>query len=197
MIISELRELIEEKTDILLLIAGGILLVQTVVNISPDYIGFSIQKILPEWVEFAISTGVYVGLGIPFIALLGLYHRLTSETPRLAVAGGALMALTPVLFLSGLLTVLVRPLPDLLYLLLLSPLSYILGAGAFGLAFLWKTSSIRFVGIPLLVFSGTWALAYVIGLENGRLPRGFPFVELLAVSLVAMGFPALCKFKYP
>ena len=188
MVIPELRELIEEKTDILLLIAGGFLLIRTILNVFPNYIGFSLQKILPGWVEFVISAGTYVGLGIPFIALLGLCHRLTSETPRLAAAGGALMALTPALFLSGLLTILVRPLPDLLYLLWLSPLPYILGTGSFGLAFLWKNGSVRFVGIPLLVFSGTWALTYAIGLKNGGLPRRFPFVELLAVSLVAMGY---------
>lgn len=188
MIISELRDLIEEKTGILLLIAGCLLLIRTAVNLSPYYIGFSIQTILPGWVEFVISAGAYVGLGIPFIALLGLRHRLTSETPRLAVAGGALMALTPVLFLSGLLTVLVRPLPDLLYLLLLSPLPYVVGAGSFGLAFLWKNGSVRFVGIPLLVFSGTWALTYAVGLKNGGLPSRFLFIELLAVSLVAMGY---------
>lgn len=188
MIASEMRELIEEKTGILLLIAGGLLLIQPAVDVLPKYIGFSIQEILPGWVEFGISTGAYVGLGIPFIALLGLYHRLTSETPRLAVAGSALIALTPVLILFGVLTVLVRPLPDLLSLLWLSPLPYILGTGSFGLAFLRKNGSVRFVGVSLLAFSGTWALAYAVGLKNGGLPRRFLFVELLAVSLVAMGY---------
>ena len=129
-----------------------------------------------------------IGRAIPVIALFGLYHRLTSETPRLAAVGGTLMALTPVLFVSGLLTILIQPLPELPYLLFLSPLPYIAGAGSFGLAFFWKDGPIRFVGIPLLGFSGTWILLYAVGLKNGELSGGLPSTELLAVSLVTMGY---------
>ncbi|WP_345409820.1 hypothetical protein [Haladaptatus pallidirubidus] len=56
------------------------------------------------------------------------------------------------------------------------------------LAFFWKDGSIRFVGVPLLGFSGTWTLLYAVGLKNRELPGGLPFVELLAVSLVTMGY---------
>lgn len=102
---------------------------------------------------------------------VGLYHRLTSKTPRLTVEGGALMALTPILFVSGLLTMLIQPLPELPNLLFLSPLPYTAGEGSYGLAFFWKDGSIRLVGIPLLVLSGTWTLLYAVGLKKWRSPR--------------------------
>ena len=190
MVQLKLRELLEEKTGVLLLIAGGSLLIQALVRNLSDFVGFTIQERLPEWAGLIPPTELIglVGIAIPFIALLGLYHRLTSKTPRLAVLGGALMALTPILFLSGLLTILIRPLPELPYLLWLSPLPYIVGIGSFGLAFFWKDGSIRFVGIPLLVFSGTWALIYIVGLKNGEIPEQLPFVELLTASLVTMGY---------
>lgn len=190
MIQLELRELLEEKTGALLLTAGGFLLIQIVIRALQNFAGFTVQEGLPGWAGGIFSTGLlgFIGLAIPFIALVGLYHHLTPTTPRLAVAGGVLMALTPILFLIGFLTMLIQPLPELPYLLWLSPLPYILGAGSFGLAFLWKNGSIRFVGIPLLVFSGAWALIYTIGLRNGEIPGGVPFVELLAVSLLAMGY---------
>ncbi|MFC6723892.1 hypothetical protein ACFQE1_05795 [Halobium palmae] len=76
---------------------------------------------------------------------------------------------------------------DLQYLLWLSPLPSLVGVGLFALTYLRRVGSIRFVGIPLLVFSGTWALAFAVGLADGGLPAGLPFVELLAVSLIAMG----------
>ena len=190
MVQLELRELLEEKTGALLLIAGVFLSTQIVIRALPDFVGVTVQERLPRWVGFIFPTGLLglIGLAIPFIALLGLYHRLTSETPRLAVVGGALMALTPLLFVSGLLTLLISSIPRLPYLLWLSPLPYIAGTGCFGLAFFWKDGSIRFVGIPLLVFSGTWTLLYAVGLKNGEVPGGLPFVELLAVSLVTMGY---------
>lgn len=190
MVQLELRELLEEKAGVLLLVAGGCLSVQIAATRLPDFVGFTLRGSLPEWAGFVFTTGLlgFVGIGLPFVALSGLYYRLTSETPRLAVAGGALMALTPFLFLGGLLTVLIRPVPELPYLLWLSPLPYVVGTGSFGLAFLWKSGSVRFVGIPLLLFSGTWTLTYAVGLENGELPGWLPFVELLAVSLVAMGY---------
>ena len=190
MIQLELRELLEEKTGPLLLIAGGFLLTQMLVRNLPDLIGLTVRERLPGWVGFIFPSGLLglIGLGLPFVALLGLYHRLTSKTPCLAVVGGTLMALTPLLFLSGLLTMLIQPLPELPYLLWLSPLPYLVGAGIFGLAFFWKDGSIRLVGIPLLIFSGTWTLLYTVGLENGGVPEQLPFIELLAVSLVAMGF---------
>ncbi|NHN58946.1 MULTISPECIES: hypothetical protein [Halorussus] len=190
MINVELRELLEEKTGALFLIAGGFLLSHIAVRTLPNYIALTVQERLPGWAGFIFSTGLFglIGLAIPFVALFGLYHHLTSKTPRLAVAGGALMALTPILYLSGLLTVLIRPLPEVPYLLWLSPLPYMMGAGSFGLAFLRKNGPIRFVGIPLLVFSGTWTLMYTVALENGSVPGWLPFVELLAVSLIAMGY---------
>lgn len=190
MIHLELRELIEEKTGVLLLIAGGFLSIEVVVRALPNFAGFTVQGAPLGWASFILSTGMIglIGLALPFIALVGLYHRLTSETPRLAVVGGALMALTPVLFVSGLLTMLIQPLPELPNLLFLSPLPYIAGTGFFGLAFFWKDGSIRFVGVPLLGFSGTWTLLYAIGLKNGGVPGWFPSSELLAVSLVTMGY---------
>lgn len=189
MVRLELRELLEERTGALLSIAGGFLLLQIAVETVPALVGFAVRERLTGWAGLVFSTGLLgVGLGIPFVALFGLYHRLTAETPRLAGAGVALMALTPVLFLSGLLTVLVRPVPDSPYLLFLGPLPSVAGAGSFGLAFFRKDSSVRFVGVPLLVFSGTWTLTYAVGLENGELPGWLPFVELLAVSLVTMGY---------
>ncbi|WP_327054151.1 hypothetical protein [Halomicrococcus gelatinilyticus] len=190
MVQLELRELLEEKTGALLLIAGGFLSIQIGVTTFPDIVGFTAPASLPGWTSFIFSTGLlgFIGFGLPFVALAGLYYRLSSTTPRLAVVGGALMALTPILFASGLLTVFVRPLPDVPALLWFSPLPYIVGAGSFGLAFLWQKDSSRFVGIPLLVFSGTWMLTYTVGLKNGQLPGWMPFIELLAVSLVAMGY---------
>lgn len=190
MIRSELRELLEEKTGALLLIAGGFLLLQILVRTLPDFVGFTVHEGLPEWTGFVFSAGLLglVGTAIPFVALPGLYHRLSSETPRLAVAGGALMALTPVLYLAGLLTILIRPVPKLLYLLWLSPLPYIAGTAFFGLAFFWKDGSVRFVGVPILLFSGRWTLLYAIGLKNGDVPEWFPSGELLAISLVTMGY---------
>lgn len=190
MVHLELRKLLEEKTGILLLIAGGFLLIEMMIKILPDLLGFTVREKLPGWFGLIFPSGLLglIGLAIPFIALLGLYHRLTSETPRLAVVGGTLMALTPLLFLSGLLTMLIQPLPELPNLLWLSPLPYIVGAGSFGLAFFWKDGSIRFVGVPLLGFSGTWTLLYAVGLKNGGVPEQLPFVELLAISLVAMGY---------
>lgn len=190
MIQLELRELLEEKTGILLLIAGGFLLVDLVIRTLPDLVGITVRERLPRWVGFIFPSGLLglLGLGLPFIALLGLYHHLTSKTPRLAVVGSALMTLTPLLFVSGLLTLLVPSVPKFPYLLFLSPLPYIAGAGSFGLAFFWKDGSIRFVGVPLLVFSGTWTLLYTVGLENRGVPEQLPFVELLAISLVTMGY---------
>lgn len=190
MIQSELRELLEKRTGALLLIAGGFLSTQLVVRELPEFVGPTVRDGLPGWAGFVLSAGLLglVGLGLPFVALVGLYYRLTSETPRLAVAGGALMALTPVLFFGSLPLVLLRPISALRYLLWLSPLPYVIGVGCFGLAFLRRDGSTRFVGIPLLVFSGTWALTYAVGLEAGELPGWLPFVELLAVSLVAMGY---------
>lgn len=186
----EIRELLEEKTGSLLLIAGGFLLVDLAVRNLLDVVGFTAHEGLPEWIGFVFSSGIisFVGLGLPFVALFGLYYRLTSETPRLAAVGGALMVFTPFLFVGGLLTMLIRPLPDLPNLLFLSPLPYVAGVGSFGLAFFRKDGSIRFVGVPLLGFSGTWTLVYAVGLQNGGVPEPFPFVELLAVSLVAMGY---------
>ena len=190
MIISGLRELIEEQTGPLLLIAGGLLVIQIALNALPDLIGFTLQEGLPAWAGYIFPTGMLglVGLAMPFIALLGLYCRLTPEAPRVAAAGGALMALTPISFLGGLLTAVVLSQSELLFLLWLSPTPYMLGVGLFALTFLRKDGSIRFVGIPLLVFSGTWILTYAIGLKNGGLPGRLPFVELLAVSLIAMGY---------
>ena len=188
MVQLELRQLLEEKTGALLLIAGGFLSIHIGVTALPNLVGFTAPERLPGWASFVFSTGVLVGLGLPFIALVGLYYRLSSTTPRLAVVGGALMALTPTLFVGGLLTVFIRPLPDVPALLWFSPLPYIVGAGSFGLAFLWQKDSSRFVGIPLLVFSGTWMLTYAVGLKNGELPGWMPFIEVLAVSLVAMGY---------
>ncbi|WP_128478130.1 hypothetical protein [Halorussus pelagicus] len=190
MIHLELRELLEEKTGVLLLIAGGLLIIQIASPAFPDFAGVMPTERLPGWVGFissALSPGL-VGRGLSFVALLGLYHRLTSETPRLAIGGVALMALTPLLFLSGLLTALVRPTPEFRYLFWLSPLPYIAGTSLFGLAFLWKDGSIRFVGIPLLLFSGTWSLLYAIGLKNGDIPGWFPSGELLTLSLLTMGY---------
>lgn len=185
-----LRELLEEKTGALLLIAGGLLSIHIVIRALPDFVGFTVREGLPGWAGFLSPVALLglVGVGLPFVALFGLYHRLTSETPRLAVAGVALMALTPILFLSGLLTALIGPIPTLPSLLWFSPLPYVAGVGSFGLAFLRKSGSVRFVGIPLLAFSGTWALVYAVGLKNGDLPGWVPFFELLAVSLVAMGY---------
>lgn len=185
-----LRELLEDKTGSLLLIAGGFLLIQILIRDLPDFVGFTIQEILPDWTSLIFGTGLFglIGLAISFIALLGLYHRLTSQTPRLAIVGSALMALTPILFLTGLLTLLIPSLPELPYLLWLSPLPYMAGIVSFGLAFFWKSGSIRLVGIPLSVFSGTWILTYAVGLKNGGLPEQFLFVEVLTVSLVMMGY---------
>ncbi|UPV76588.1 hypothetical protein M0R89_18825 (plasmid) [Halorussus limi] len=186
----ELRELLEEKTGTLLLVAGGFLIIQIVAPAFPDFAGFASGERLPGWAGFifaAVHPGV-VGRVLPFIALLGLYHRLTSETPRLAVMGGTLMALTPILYLTGLLTLLLRPVPEFPYLLWLSPLAYMVGTAFFGLAFLWKDGSIRFVGIPLLLFSGRWTLLYAVGLKTGEVPGWFPSGELLAVSVVTMGY---------
>jgi hypothetical protein len=191
MIRTELRGLLEGRTGVLLLIAGGLLSVQIVLRELPAFAGPTVRAGLPGWGRFALSAGLLglVGLGLPFVALGGLYYRLRSETPRLAVAGGALMALTPVLFSGGLfLLIFLRPRPEFRYLLWLSPLSYVVGVGTFGVAFLRTDGSTRFVGIPLLVFSGTWALTYAVGLDAGELPGWVPFVELLAVSLVAMGY---------
>lgn len=190
MIQLELRELLEEKTGILLLIAGGILLVDLAIRTLPDLVGITVQERLPEWIGFIFPSGLLglLGLGLPFVALLGLYHHLTSKTPRLAVVGGVLMALTPILFVSGLLTLLIPSVTRLPNLLFLSPLPYIAGAWSFGLAFFWKDGGIRFVGVPLLVFSGTWTLLYAVGLENRGVPEQLPFVELLAISLVTMGY---------
>ncbi len=98
------------------------------------------------------------------------------------------MALTPILYLVGLLTILIGPVPKLLYLLWLSPLPYVVGTAFFGLAFFWKDGSVRFVGVPLLLFSGRWTLLYAIGLKTGDVPGWFPSGELLAVSLVTMGY---------
>jgi len=189
MIQLELRKLLEEKTGALLLIAGGFLLIEIVIRALPNFAGFTVQGSPLGWASFILSTGMIglIGRGLPFIALLGLYHRLISETPRLAVVGGVLMALTPVLFVSGLLTLLISSVPRLPNLLFFSPLPYIAGAGLFGLAFFWKDGSIRFVGVPLLGFSGTWTLLYAIGLKTGD-PGWFPSTKLLAVSLVAMGY---------
>lgn len=190
MIRFELRELLEEKTGSLLLIAGGCLIIQIVASTFPNFAGFTPPERLPEWAGFifsAVLPGV-IGRVLPFIALVGLYNRLTSETPRLATVGGALMALTPILYLTGLLSVLIRPVPRVPYLLWLSPLPYILGTAFFGLAFFWKDGPIRFAGIPLLLFSGTWTLVYAIGLKNGEVPGWVPSSELLAASLVAMGY---------
>lgn len=190
MIHLELRKLLEEQTGTLLLIAGGFLLIEIVIRALPNFAGFTVQGAPLGWASFLLSTGTIglIGRALPFVALVGLYHRLTTETPRLAAVGGTLMALTPVLFVSGLLSMLIQPLPEVPYLLFLSPLPYIVGAGSFGLAFFWKDGSIRFVGIPLLGFSGTWALLYAVGLKNGELPGGLPSTELLAVSLVTMGY---------
>ncbi len=190
MIHLRLRELLEKKTGTLFLIAGGFLLIQIALETLLNNFGQMLQWELPGWTVFIFSPGLFglIGLAIPFIALLGLYHRLTPETPRLAVVGGALMALTPILFLIGFLTMLIHQLPELPYLLWLSPVPYIMGAGSFGLAFLWRNDPIRFVGIPLLVFSGTWTLTFAVGLNNEGLPSQFPFVEILAVSLIAMGY---------
>ena len=189
---SKLRELVEAETGLLLSIAGGFLAVQIAVRELPDFVGVTVGKSLPEWTGVVFSLGPFglagFGLGLPFVALFGLYHRLTAETPRVAVAGGALMALTPILFFGGLLSVLLPPLPDSLALLFVSPVPYVVGTALFGLAFLRRDESVSSVGIPLLVFSGTWALAYAIGLENGFLPGWVPFIELLAVSLVSMGY---------
>lgn len=189
MVISELRELIEEKTGALLSVAGGCLSIQIVLNTLPNLHKFTIQGGLPAWVGIILPTGIlgYIGLTMPFVVLLGLYYRLSSEAPRIAFAGGTLMALTPVLFVDGLLTALVWPDLDLQYLLWLSPLPYVVGVGLFALAFLGRVGPIRFVGIPMLVFSGTWVLTFVVGLVNGGLPAELPFVELLAVSLITMG----------
>lgn len=192
MIRSELRELLERETGLLLLIAGGVLSIQIAVRALPDFVGFTAPAGLPEWAGVVVSLGrlglVGFGLGLPFVALFGLYDRLRSESPRLAVAGGGLMTLAPILFFSGLLSVLLPPLPDSLSLLFLSPVPYVVGTAFFGLAFLRRDASLSSVGVPLLVFSGTWLLAYALGLENGELPGWLPFVELLAVSLVAMGY---------
>ena len=183
MVSSELRELLEEKTGILLLIAGGLLLPNIAVRNLRGKVEFSIPELLPGWAGVVFSTSglAVVGLAIPFVALLGLYYRFTSETPRVAVAGGALMALTPVLLVSGLLSMLVPALPDVPNLTFLSPLPYMVGVGLFGLAFFRKSGSVRFAGVPLLAFSGTWALLYA---TDGWVP----FVELLAVSLLATGY---------
>ena len=129
-----------------------------------------------------------MGLALPFIALVGLYHRLAPVAPRVANASGALMVLTPVLVVIGLLSLLFPPLPESPYLLWLSPLPYIAGVGSFGAAFVLSGDTGRFVGIPILGFSGVWLVTYAIGLQNGGLPAGIPFVELLAVSLVAAGY---------
>ena len=190
MITSNLRELIEEQTGPLLLVAGGFLVIQLMLNALPGLIGVSLYEQLPAWAGYLFSSGLLglVGLAIPFVALLGLYCRLTPETPRVAVVGGALMALTPVLFVTGLLTTLVLSQPDLVVLLWLSPLPYMVGAGLFALTFLQRSGSIRLVGIPLFVFSGTWTLTYAVGLKTGGLPGQLPFVELLAVSVIAMGY---------
>lgn len=187
---SSLRELLEERTGVLLLIAGGFLLIEIVVRTLPDSVGFTVPEILPGWASFIFSTAIFglVGRSLPFVALLGLYRRLTPETPRLAGVGGALMALTPILFASGLLTLLTDSVPRVPYLLWLSPLPYVVGTGAFGVAFLRKDGSVRFVGIPLLVFSGSWTVLYALGLKNGEVPVWFPFGELLAISVVAMGY---------
>ncbi|WP_135824717.1 hypothetical protein [Halorussus ruber] len=176
----ELRELLEEKTGTLLLIAGGYLSIQSLIRTFPDFVGFTTPARLPGWAGFIFFAALpdLVGFAIPFVALFGLYHRLTSEAPRLAAVGVTLMALTPILFVSGLLTLLVRPVPRVPYLLWLSPLPYTMGTGAFGLAFFRKPAPIRFVGVPLLVFSGTWILLYVVSLKNGRVPDWFPTVEL-------------------
>lgn len=190
MIHSELRELLEEKAGVLLLIAGGLLLIQIAAPAFPDFTEFTSTERLPGWaglVSTALSPGV-IGRALPFVALFGLYHRLTAETPRLAVGGVALMALTPLLLLGGFLTAIIRPTPEFRYLFWLSPLPYVAGTAFFGLAFLWKDGSIRFVGIPLLLFSGRWTLLYAVGLKNGDVPGWFPSGELLALSLIAMGY---------
>ncbi|WP_135854164.1 hypothetical protein [Halorussus salinus] len=192
MIRSELRELLERETGLLLLIAGGVLSVQIAVGALPDFVGVTVRPGLPEWAGVVVSIGQFAlvgfGLGLPFVALFGLYHRLRSEAPRLAVAGGALMTLAPILFFGGLLSALLAPLPDSPSLLFLGPLPYVVGTALFGLAFLRRDGSVSSVGIPVLVFSATWILAYALGLRHGELPGWMPFVELLAVSLVAMGY---------
>jgi len=190
MIHLELRKLLEEKTGSLLLIAGGFILVNLATRTLPDLVGVTVYERLPGWAGFILSTGMFglVGRALPFIALLGLYHHLASETPRLAIVGVALMALTPILYLIGLVTMLLQPLPELPNLLFFSPLPYIAGAGVFGAAFFWKDGPIRFVGVPLLGFSGTWTFLYAIGLKNGDVPGWFPSGGLLAVTLVTMGY---------
>lgn len=187
---SKIRELLEEQTGSLLLIAGSFMMIRLLVKTLSNTLGIGVQEQLPGWVAVISPIRLFglIGLALPFIVLTGLYYQVNSKTPRLAAVGGALMGFTPVLFLAGLLTLLVGPLPRSPYLLWLSPLPYVVGAGCFGLAFFWKDGSIRFAGIPLLIFSGTWILAYAVGLYSGTLQGQFPFVELLAVSLVAMGY---------
>ncbi|MFD1514012.1 hypothetical protein [Halomarina rubra] len=187
MIRSEVRELLEEQTGVLLLVAGGLLVPDVAGRTLRRFVDLSVPALLPGWAGAVLSLAT-VGFALAFVALLGLYYRLADDTPRVAVAGGALMVLTPVLFVSGLLSLQVGPLPDVPNLAFLSLLPYVAGVGLFGLAYLRKPGPVRFTGVPLLVFAGTWALPYADGLTGGVLPTGFPFVELLAASLLAMGY---------
>lgn len=190
MVASSLRELVEERTGPLLLIAGGFLSVQVALNAIPDLVGFSLRARLPAWAGYVFSSAIlgFVGIAMPFVVLLGLYWRLNSETPRVAAVGGALMALTPILFSSGALAGLVLSRPDPVVLLWLSPIPYALGVGLFALTFLRRDGSVRFVGVPLLAFSATWILTYAVGLRTGGLPEQFPFIESLAISVIATGY---------
>lgn len=129
-----LRELLEEKTGVLLLITGGFLLVDLVSRTLPDLVGVHRPQETTGmgWLYFLHRNDWPHWTSTTIHCFVGLYHRLTSKTPRLTVEGGALMALTPILFVSGLLTMLIQPLPELPNLLFLSPLPYTAGKGLTG-----------------------------------------------------------------
>ena len=146
-------------------ISGGLWLLDTVSLVVNRFLGGTEVTILLEGVSFVIAL-VATAIGI-----LGLYSRLSDQTPRLAVAGvGGIAAAVGGLVLTILLSVVMASDSGLLDgLFVVSIFALLFGFLLFGIASVQAAVPSRVVGLLLLGvagISGTWVVVNVaLGFE--------------------------------
>lgn len=173
--------LLERRSSDAFLVAGVLLLASPAHVVVERFIGLP----LPSWV---VALFILPGLFATLVGLLGLYPRLTDQSPRLALAGGVITTATGgilVVLLGWILSATVLTAvsttaiglpPDAAFTVLsvLMTLAFLL----FGVASLRSATASPIVGLLLLSFAIPWIMTVAATVVYGST---FPEWLLLAI----------------
>lgn len=186
--------LLEEWSPMAFGIGGGLFLV------SPVTKGLTLFTDLspPMWL---VTLFVFPGLLVSLVGLLGMYPQLSNETPRLALAGGAVAVVAgggvTLLFgwvLASIASPIVRgltitPAPGVLFLVVMALIST--GYVLFGAGSLRSDVFSGFTGFLLLMFAIPWMVILAVTPVYGAdLPRWLALAvySMMPIVLLSAGY---------